>query len=51
MDRTLTDQEEADFFSWYHDVRAEEFHHCCNRPLTVASHWYMKLPARPFWHS
>lgn len=27
MDRTLTDQEEGDFFSWYHDVRAEEFHY------------------------
>jgi len=27
MDRTLTDQEEGDFFSWYHDVSAEEFHH------------------------
>ena len=31
IDRTLTDQEEGDFFSWYHDVTAEEFHHLLQR--------------------
>ncbi|MBW8682970.1 FecR family protein [Chitinophaga rhizophila] len=31
MDRTLTDQEESDFFTWYHDVSAEEFHQLVQR--------------------
>lgn len=31
MDRTLTDQEATDFFSWYYNVSADEFHYLLQR--------------------
>lgn len=31
MDRTLTDQEATDFFSWYYNVSADEFHNLLQR--------------------